>query len=798
MLQGNKAKAPHARCEECSLCENKPVHGFGPDPENAIAVLVGEAPGRNEVDKGQPFVGKAGSVLRSILSQLGIDPEDCYMTNTILCRPPANKIGQAQDATVMCRSRLVKEILPYVRAGVPIFTLGKTAAQTLLKSDQSMSKLRGEWYKDGRVYATWHPSGMFYVPQRLPDLIRDLNKIKHGGPYPLPDVSYLVLESTDELWLYVDGLTEGEDLSQTTICIDLECDWLNWWEDDILSIGIGLNEESAIIIPEELVYDPEVARALTVLFTHPQVRVVGHNFKFDAKFLRHQLGVPATVDQDTMLAHYVLDENSRHGLKYLLKELFDVPDYEDELVKKHLPNSKSRYGLIPREDLYHYNALDVCYNLLLWESLRDELVDVGMYKEPYRHPIIDSQAVLIDMELRGVLIDTQSLEELSVELRDRIAEVQAELERLGEIEGEFNPRSWQQVSRVMYEHFNMPKVRGRGYKAGSTCAAAREKIKDHLEFDSDAYQWLEILDTYKRLEKLRSSYVDNLPDYVASDGRVHPDFKIHGTEIGRLSASDPAVQTIPRPGTGEVDGVRWGKAVRDLFTVPEGWRWVKIDYSQAELRVAAALSGDKFLMDVYTQGRDLHSEVAVAMYGDDFTKEERQLCKNFNFSYLYGGTQYSFANEVGLDMATARRFVRRYNKVMSGLSEWKNKQFSMLRRRGYVDTPTGRRRRFPIVTRKNQDDARKASVHAVVSGSASDLNLISMIRIARMDLEGVRILLTVHDEIDFAIREDRLEEVIPVLIETMEEVGSDIFPQLPWKADAEVGPAWGSIKKWKP
>jgi DNA polymerase-1 len=319
-----------------------------------------------------------------------------------------------------------------------------------------------------------------------------------------------------------------------------------------------------------------------------------------------------------------------------------------------------------------------------------------------------------------------------------------------------------------------------------------------IPFDSEGYQWLGILDTYKRLEKLRSSYVDNLPDYVAPDDRVHPDFKVHGTEIGRLSASDPAVQTIPRPGTGEVDGVRWGKAVRDLFTVPEDWRWVKIDYSQAELRVAAALSGDEFLMEVYTEGRDLHSEVAKAMYGDDFSKEERQLCKNFNFSYLYGGTEHSFANEVGLDMATARQFVRRYNKVMKGLSQWKKEQFERLRSQGYVSTPTGRRRRFPMVTRNNSDDARKASVHAVVSGSASDLNLISMIRIAAMDLEGVKILLTVHDEIDFAIREDRLEEVIPILIETMEQVGSKVFPQLPWKADAEVGPAWGSIKKWKP
>lgn len=782
-------KAPKAQCEGCSLQEKTVVLGHGPTPQDCKAVLVGEAPGVTEEQKGRPFVGRAGTVLRSILQQLGIDPNDLYFTNTILCRPPANKIKRSPDAVFRCTKRLVGELFPYVQAGVPIFTLGKTAAQTLLGGSDSMNSLRG-WHLDGKVYATWHPSSLFYVPQRVQKFILDISKIKNDGPIHLDPVNYKVVDNPDALRVIIEAVTS----EPVTLCIDIETEYLNWWEHKVLSIGIAWSPSESVVVPKELVYDEEVRDILISLFDNPNVGIVGHNFKFDVRFLR-QLGVHnAHVQHDTMLAHYVLDENSNHGLKQLLTDYLDVPDYEKELVKKHLKSSKSYYSDIPPECLYKYNALDVCYNLLLWRKFREMLEEEGLWYTPYMSVIIPSQNPLVDMELGGIRVDEDALSSLSDDISHRIEDVHKQLSEM--CEKEFNPRSWQQVSQIMYEYYNMPKVRGRGYKVGSTCAAAREKIKGLISPSSEGYQWLELLETYRSLEKMRSSYVDNLPSYIF-DGAVHPDYKVHGTEIGRLSASDPAIQTIPRAGTGEVGGIRWGEAIRSVFTVKPGHVWVKVDYSQAELRVAAALSGDSFLMDIYNNGRDLHTEVAIEMYGEDFTKEERQLCKNFNFSYLYGGTEYSFANEVGLDMEVAREFVRRYKKIMKGLTKWKEEQFKHLQENGYVTTRTGRMRRFPMITNANLDDARKSSVHAVVSGSASDITLLALIRLHRMNIEGVRIITMVHDEIDFEIREDRVKEAIPIIIGVMQEVGQEIFPEVPWVADAEVGPAWGKIKKVK-
>jgi DNA polymerase-1 len=216
------------------------------------------------------------------------------------------------------------------------------------------------------------------------------------------------------------------------------------------------------------------------------------------------------------------------------------------------------------------------------------------------------------------------------------------------------------------------------------------------------------------------------------------------------------------------------------------------------MRVAACLSKDEFLLKVYRDGRDLHSEVAIAMYGEDFTKEQRVHCKMFNFSYLYGGTEHSFATDSGLPISVARDFVQRYNNVMSGLAEFRKQQLQTLRKQGYVESPFGRRRRFPMITRINVDDARKASVHAPVAGTASDLTLISLIRtqewIDEQGLEDVKQVITVHDSNILIVPKDMQEWVGRSVQRIMVETASEFFPEIPWKVDVEAGPDWGHIK----
>lgn len=766
--------------------------GFGPEPGKATAVVIGEAPGRNEVKENKPFVGKSGQLLRTTLSQLGVDPDKVYYTNVVLCRPPGNKLqGKYRKAIGRCKQRLAMEIKPYVDAGVPILALGKESMETLVGRNVKIGLERGHWLRNGRVLGTWHPAYVLRAPMRMSEFVVDVAKIKNGGPMQVADVNYRVLENYQDVW---DTLNEIANRGQL-VCIDVEAANVNWWKDQILSVGIGISPTEAVVIPEHLAYW-DVTRVVLnrVIANCP---MLSHNTKFDVRFLRHQLGVnfDSVVMEDTLIGDYTLDENRMHAMKPLLSMYFDIEDYERDLVLKYLDSKEDDYSKVPRKHMYHYNALDVAYNMLLWDEIKQQLKNDGLYEKPYRFPMMDFQPVLVDVEMGGIKVDTEQLDYLDEQLG---AEIDNCYEWLSDkAETEFNPLSWKQVGAIMYDHFSMPTVRVPNAPERTTCEAARQQLQEILTPDSLAHEWITQYDRLKKLHKLLSSYVTNMEDFLAPDGCVHPDFLAYGTEVGRLSARNPAIQTIPRETSAQLDGVHWGKMVRDMFIPRENCVWVKADYSQIELRVAAAFSQDPFLMDVYRTGRDLHSEVAKAMYGEDYTKLHRVLCKKFNYAYLYGGTIHSFSRDTRLDLAQAEAFVRRYQEVLTVLSEWCDRQLAIMKSQGYVESPTGRKRRFPLITRNNLDDAKKSAVHAPIAGTATDINTIAMLRVWEAIKSGViqdvRLLATVHDEIDFEVPMAAVPDMVPKILDIMVQAAHEIVPDVPWEVGADIGPTWGSV-----
>jgi DNA polymerase-1 len=764
------------------------VPGKGAPPEKAIAVILGEAPGSTEEQDGEPFVGQSGRLLRAVLRGHGIPEEAIYFTNVVKCRPPRNNITAAH--TCSCAPNLPVELKPYTKAKVPIFALGKVAQEAII--GRSSKSLQGHWYNKGRIYAGWHPAHILRKPAIIYDFVNDIGKIMNGGPVQVGKVGYKVMSSSDELQeCYLDWVKRGIQL----LCIDIEANQTNWWKDEILGIGIAVSSTEAVIIPEELCSNVFVKDILISIFAN--FEVVGHNFKFDAKFLRYQLHVPnAKPTYDSLIAHYVLNENVRHGLKGLLRQYFDIEDYEKVYVDRYLKSRNDNWRKVPRDSLYQYCALDVCYNYLLWGVLRHELEECGQFDMPFMFPLMESQETLIEVELHGMEVSVDSVRKFSRELSTTLATRKEELCDMAGASRDTNFNSWMQVGPIMYGNLKLPKVKGRGFKEGSTSAPARDKIMSRIPPDSLGYKWLAGYGQWKKLEKMRNSYVDNLLAKTCPEGRAHPDFLVYGTEVGRLSARGPAIQTIPRANSADVEDVKWGAAIRGLFCARPGYSIMEVDYSQAELRVAACLSHDEFLTSVYLENRDLHSEVAAEMYNNVYTKEQRVLCKMFNFSYLYGGSEYSFAADSGLSVPVARAFVRRYNQVMKGLTAWKGTQLALMTKQGYVETPFKRRRHMLLVNQNNLDDARKSCVHAPVAGTASDLTLISMIRthnaLRERNLDA-HILATVHDSNIFEVENSVLEEVGRLAQKIMEEVGHEYFPEIPWKVDVETGPDWGHI-----
>lgn len=758
-------------------CDNCPLSGrpcVPPQFEDGH-VIVGEAPGAVEVKQGRPFVGPSGKLLTKALEAVGARREFLHITNTVLCYAP-----QVPPAAIeACKPRLLREI-----EGRRVLVLGNVAAEVICPTTP-----RGQWSPDKRALFTWHPAYVLRNPNAATDFCFAIRKF-FIGPYDIRLEEARIIELTkeaDPIWL------ETELANYDYVALDIETDQMNWERDKILCVSIAVSPERAYVIGPDLIYSKFGRHLFNWLFTHPHAPVVvGHNIKFDLRFLVSQLGIDIhRTPMDTMLAHYTLFETGRHGLKELAIRYFDVEDYEEKYIKPYIGKDK-RYSAVPYELLAKYCAYDTIMTLRLWYRLSEDLKQEGLYNRPFLYPIRYAYRTIMEMELHGLLVSWEEVEATIKEANEECARLQKEMESL--CGREFNPNSWIQVSNIMYKHFHMPHVRLQDGSIGKTNRETRTLIAQQLDPESDAARWLDLLDQVKSIRKLVSSYLTpliKLRKTYRSD-RVHPTYLLHGTVHGRLSARNPPIQTIPRSTT----GAGWGEKVKKLFIAPPGYVIMVADYSQAEMRVAAAMSKDPFLLNVYREGRDLHTETTIAVYGENFTKEQRGYCKSANFALLYGGSPKSFIVSPGMDAAKTSETLKRYKELMGGLFEWRTEQYKSLLRNGYVSTPTGRQRRFPLVTRQNEEDARKAAVNSPVAGMASDLTLISLVKISeRIKDESLpaHLLTTVHDSIILEV-EDRLEaieEVAAVVKRAMVETGEEYFPELPWEVDIEIGPSWG-------
>jgi DNA polymerase-1 len=398
------------------------------------------------------------------------------------------------------------------------------------------------------------------------------------------------------------------------------------------------------------------------------------------------------------------------------------------------------------------------------------------------------QEILTEMELRGWQTDVEHLETQGANMDTQLLSIEKEFYTLTE-DKVANIRSPKQLSKFYYEHLNLPLLSPRNAKPNTTG-------KEFLEAHAGKHPSIKLLKLYRRIHKMRRSYVENLLNSMDDMGVVHCDMKIHGTESGRVSVTNPPLQTIPRPGDPDNPISRWGKIIKDAFVARPGMVILNVDYSQAEMRVAAALSNDPWLLKVYADDRDLHTEVAIAMFGENFTKENRTLCKSFNFAYLYGGSEFSFAKEAGLPLAVAKKFIADYDELMPALAAWKAAQVKHMHDYGYVEYRTGRRRRIPLITYSNKDDAKKASFNAPVQGQASDLTSLAVIEAhPRLPNFEAHLLLLVHDSIIVEVPEYQMRNCAMYLIDAMEMIASEWFPEVKWVADAEAGLKWGSMKE---
>jgi len=529
--------------------------------------------------------------------------------------------------------------------------------------------------------------------------------------------------------------------------------------------------------------DPAM-RPIVELLQDPKVRKSGHDLKGISLALRNHGISLAGVDYDSMLGSFVLDPGRRsHALEVLAREHLSLElKSESDLVGKG--RSARPLSEVSVEELAELSAASADAVSRLRRHLATQLDSMGgrSLLEEIEIPLIN---VLVDMEWTGIAIDTVRLGELSRHFSAELRDIERSVyEAAG---SDFNINSTPQLRRVLFDKLQLPVIK-RTKTGPSTDADVLAQLAD-MGFDVPR-----LLLDYRELSKLKSTYVDVLPQSVNGEtGRVHTTFNQTGTATGRLSSSDPNLQNIPvRTARGEL--------IRECFVPSRGCRFVVADYSQIELRVLAHLSQDAAFIEAFRQGGDIHRQTGAIIFEvapEDVTSEMRAKAKTINFATIYGQGPFSLGKQLGIAQEEAKEFIRLYFSRFSGVRRFLDDTVERAKDVGYVETLFGRRRYVPELKDPNYNVrafGERTAMNSPMQGSAADLIKVAMINLSaairREDLESA-ILLQVHDELVIESPESEIEQVCEMVRREMEGAAK---LDVPLVVDVGVGVNWLDAK----
>lgn len=572
---------------------------------------------------------------------------------------------------------------------------------------------------------------------------------------------------------------------QTAFALDTETDGIASATCGLVGISVSCKEGEAYYIPltheagEQLSLEA-VQTALAPVFSDPKIGKVGHNIKFDYEVLaRHGL-TPTPITFDTMIAGFLMNPAGRaQSLSDMAFSEFDIDMIPiSELIGSG--RNQTSFAAAPIEEATTYAAEDADVTWRLYLRTKQQLEEAGFTKlaERTEWPLIE---ILGKMELAGVLLDSSVLAGLQQTFAKEIEALQKAIwKEAGE---EFNIASPSQLAVVLYDKLQLNKA---GVKKGKTGYSTAAKELDKIRH---AHPIVPLISEYRELTKLQSTYIETLPELTDANGRIHTSFSQTVAQTGRLSSNNPNLQNIPVR-------TELGRKIRDAFVAPPGRKLVSADYSQIELRVAAALSGDQGMIETFKQGIDLHQQTAAEMFGvklEEVTKEQRYAAKTINFGVLYGMSAHGLSIATGMSREDAASFIERYFAVRKPLADYIERTKEFGREHGYTETKLGRRRPCPDITASNftvRAAAERVAVNVPIQGTAADIYKLAMIELAAQLPAGADLLLQIHDELIVECRSEQADEVSALMKRVMESV-YDLG--VPLAVDTAVGDNWGQL-----
>ena len=519
---------------------------------------------------------------------------------------------------------------------------------------------------------------------------------------------------------------------------------------------------------------------LKPILENPEIKKIGQNIKYDLTvFANHGINVQG-VAFDTMLESYTLNSTGRHNMDDLSDRYLGHKTIEFEAIAGKGKNQLT-FDQIEISTAAEYAAEDADVTMklhqVLWSQLVQEPTLVKLFDE-IELPLV---SVLSRIERNGVLIDPAKLKQQSSEIERRLAELEQEVH--SEAGSVFNLASTKQLQEILFEKLGLPILK----KTPKGAASTNEEVLEELAMMG--HRVPKLLIEHRGLSKLKSTYTDKLPLMInAKTGRVHTSYHQAVTATGRLSSSDPNLQNIPIRN-------EEGRRIRQAFIARKGYKIVAADYSQIELRIMAHLANDEGMLKAFAEGKDIHRSTASEIFGvplDEVTGEQRRNAKAINFGLIYGMSEFGLSNQLGISRADAKQYMEayfnRYPNVLQFMTDIKAKAAE----KGYVETLLGRRLYLPEIKSSNamrRKAAERVAINAPMQGTAADIIKIAMIGIDRViqHSDEIKMIMQVHDELVFEVREDKVEHYSALIKAEMEKA---IQLSVPLIAEVGIGDNW--------
>jgi uracil-DNA glycosylase family 4 len=828
----------NSKCRDCELFKstsNVCIPGDG--SHDAPVIIVGEAPGAGEEKTGKPFMGKSGQLLRAELLKVGLT--NVFITNTVHCRPPKNRAPTPTELKA-CRKYLdaeIDEIKPKA-----ILTLGAVAMKAITKRAGITENHGRITEKDDVIHmATFHPAYALRDPTKLPFIQQDLDRFARylKGERRSATVHWDIVRR-ENLRKFVADLQRCTEFS-----FDLETSGLKWYQPAgrwIRCVGLGLGFEDGsdfgwvipIDMPGSPFHNERLQReVMDIVFEALEGKpACAHNGKFDNLWLWKVLRRKFYLNFDTMLAKHTIDENTPNDLKSLVRSILDEPDYNIDIESKKGSGS-------PRL-LYEYNARDAVYTLRLKRHFMSIFAKDYSLRRLFFRLIMPAARAFEDIDGNGLHVNLERMIKTEKENAENLAQ---ELRELNVMAREFTKReiNWNspaQVAELLYKDIGIECTVLTDGGAPSTGEEALIAIKSQ-------HPIADKLVRYRELEKFRSTYLDGWKEFMV-ESRLYLSTKLHGTVTGRYSNR---LHQVPRDGT-----------IRNLIEAPPGWKFVQADLSQAEMRVAAIMSGDAELITCYKRGVDVHWRTLMETVGSNPDgeyvrpaidtaykilkernptarrpgltdalevvfkigpdagielwkgwKEARKKAKAVNFGFLFGMMEKKFIETATLKYGftptfeEAERSRETFFRLYPGLLKWHEKQRRLVKLNGFVRNFAGRVRRLPGIYSDEwsvKSECERQAINSPVQGYIGDHKAMAVIEIHETfdRNKELRIVGEVHDAILMWVRIGKEDLVLPRVASIMRTPKLlrefKINLSVPLEADLTVGP-WGDGKAYR-